>query len=69
MTQHDRITCLHEPFGDAFYLGPERLSTRYQNEVDITKYKHATYKGVLEEIARREKLEGMKVNYIFGTWL
>ncbi|KAF4546180.1 uncharacterized protein LTHEOB_4177 [Lasiodiplodia theobromae] len=32
MTCQDTLQCLHEPFGDAFYYGPERLSERYEND-------------------------------------
>ncbi|KAE8145209.1 hypothetical protein BDV25DRAFT_133992 [Aspergillus avenaceus] len=32
MTQRDTIQCVHEPFGDAFYYGPERLGTRYADD-------------------------------------
>lgn len=33
MTRRDTIKCVHEPFGDAFYYGPERLSARYENDI------------------------------------
>jgi hypothetical protein len=29
MTRPDTIRCVHEPFGDAFYFGPERLGDRF----------------------------------------
>ena len=32
MTQRDTLNCVHEPFGDAFYFGPERLGERYMND-------------------------------------
>ena len=32
MTQRDALNCVHEPFGDAFYFGPERLGERYMND-------------------------------------
>jgi hypothetical protein len=32
MTRTDDLHCVHEPFGDAFYFGPERLSDRYEND-------------------------------------
>ncbi|KAK1781680.1 P-loop containing nucleoside triphosphate hydrolase protein [Copromyces sp. CBS 386.78] len=32
MTRSDALTCVHEPFGDAFYYGPERMSARYEND-------------------------------------
>ncbi|KAK4448584.1 P-loop containing nucleoside triphosphate hydrolase protein [Podospora aff. communis PSN243] len=31
MTRED-LNCIHEPFGDAFYFGPERLSERYADD-------------------------------------
>ena len=31
MTRKDMV-CIHEPFGDAFYYGPERLSPRFEND-------------------------------------
>lgn len=51
MTQRDTIQCVHEPFGEAFYFGPERLSSRYEKDSDSSKKKeHAgvTYKSVLD---------------------
>ena len=32
MTQRDTLTTIHEPFGDAFYYGPERMSSRFEND-------------------------------------
>jgi len=32
MTRPDILNCIHEPFGDAFYFGPERLSDRYADD-------------------------------------
>jgi hypothetical protein len=32
MTRRDALQCVHEPFGDAFYFGPERLGERYMND-------------------------------------
>lgn len=32
MTRRDALQCVHEPFGDAFYFGPERLSKRFMND-------------------------------------
>ncbi len=53
MTQRDHLNCVHEPFGDAFYFGPERLSERYDdNEPERLKsgFSQSTYQTVLEEI-------------------
>lgn len=32
MTRTDTLQCVHEPFGDAFYYGPERLSSRFEGD-------------------------------------
>lgn len=52
MTRTD-LTCIHEPFGDAFYFGPERLSSRYENDPEERKksgFNETTYKDVLDAI-------------------
>lgn len=53
MTQRDTLKCIHEPFGDAFYFGPERLGSRYEDDekarVD-SGYSQSTYKSIFEEI-------------------
>jgi hypothetical protein len=57
MTRHDQLTCLHEPFGDAFYFGPERLSPRYENDVKAREesgFSHATWQSIFDHIERRE---------------
>lgn len=53
MTRHDILHCIHEPFGDAFYFGPERLSERYENDEEARKksgFSEVTYKNVLDQI-------------------
>lgn len=55
MTRHDILTCIHEPFGDAFYFGPERLSKRYENKEQErldSGFHTSTYKTVLETIEK-----------------
>lgn len=32
MTRTDILKCAHEPFGDAYYFGPERLAERYEDD-------------------------------------
>lgn len=32
MTRRDALQCVHEPFGDAYYFGPERLGDRFMND-------------------------------------
>lgn len=53
MTQHDTIHCVHEPFGDAFYYGPERLSSRFEDDEQTrvkSGFSSSTYGSVLEGI-------------------
>jgi hypothetical protein len=53
MTQRDSLECVHEPFGDAFYFGPERLSDRYEDDDEARNssgFSETTYKHVLEQI-------------------
>lgn len=53
MTRHDILRCIHEPFGDAFYFGPERLSERYEDGEEARKksgFSEVTYKNVLDQI-------------------
>ena len=63
MTRRDILTCVHEPFGDAFYYGPERLSERFENDKEgRTKsgFDGSTYQTILD---RFEK-EGAEVRSI-----
>jgi len=53
MTRRDSLECFHEPFGDPFYFGPERLSERYENdELSRVKsgYSKTTYKDVMDQL-------------------
>lgn len=63
MTRRDSLTCLHEPFGDAFYYGPERMSSRFEHDekgrVD-SGFENSTFRTVLDRIER----EGAKVRTI-----
>ncbi|KAJ5161975.1 hypothetical protein N7492_007367 [Penicillium capsulatum] len=63
MTQRDTIQCVHEPFGDAFYYGPERLSDRFaddeQARVD-SGFSQSTYLTVVERL-EGEASEGKRV--------
>ena len=55
MTCRDTLQCIHEPFGDAFYYGPERLSSRYENDekgrID-SGFTESTFKTILDRIER-----------------
>jgi hypothetical protein len=53
MTRHNELTCIHEPFGDAFYFGPERLGTRYESDEKARKesgFAESTYRTILDRI-------------------
>lgn len=58
MTRRDILTCIHEPFGDAFYFGPERLSSRYKNDEEAREqsgFTHSTFKTIFERVEREGK--------------
>ncbi|EAW07311.1 uncharacterized protein ACLA_020180 [Aspergillus clavatus NRRL 1] len=65
MTRRDDIQCIHEPFGDAFYYGPERLSDRFANDEQArldSGFSESTYKTVLDRIEREAaENEGKRV--------
>ena len=55
MTQRATIQCVHEPFGDAFYYGPERLSDRFEHDEQArvdSRFSKSTYLTVLERLER-----------------
>lgn len=55
MTQRDTIQCVHEPFGDAFYYGPERLSDRFEHDEQAridSGFSQSTYLTVVERLER-----------------
>ena len=55
MTQRDSLTCVHEPFGDAFYYGPERLSERFADDEKgrmDSGFSNSTYKTIFDRFER-----------------
>jgi len=55
MTRRDTLKCIHEPFGDAWYFGPERLGTRYENDEKArlqSGFAESTYKSIFDRIER-----------------
>ncbi|KAI2642903.1 hypothetical protein GGS21DRAFT_486729 [Xylaria nigripes] len=63
MTRQDILQCAHEPFGDAFYFGPERLGSRYEdNEVEREEsgFSQTTYRDVLDRL-NRDSGEGKRI--------
>ncbi|KAL3463235.1 P-loop containing nucleoside triphosphate hydrolase protein [Aspergillus heterothallicus] len=65
MTQRDTIQCIHEPFGDAFYYGPERLSDRYEADEagrQASGFATSTFKTILDRIEREgRENEGKRI--------
>ncbi|OQE41344.1 hypothetical protein PENCOP_c005G04059 [Penicillium coprophilum] len=62
MTQRDTIQCVHEPFGDAFYYGPERLSSRFAGDEHAQErqdsgFADSTYSTVMERLEREKTQE------------
>ncbi|RDW71273.1 hypothetical protein BP6252_07836 [Coleophoma cylindrospora] len=63
MTRTDILNCVHEPFGDAFYFGPERLSTRYEDDEQARQesgFEHSTFKTIFDRI-EKEHEEGKRL--------
>ena len=53
MTRHDILQCEHEPFGDPFHYGPERLSERFEDDEAYrvkSGYADTTYQDVMGRI-------------------
>jgi len=60
MTRKDVLKCHHEPFGEPFYYGPERLGSRFDGETseakalrDDTGFSHLTYKDIVDQLLSR----------------
>ncbi|KAI0110483.1 P-loop containing nucleoside triphosphate hydrolase protein [Nemania sp. FL0031] len=63
MTRQDTLQCAHEPFGDAFYYGPERLGERYADDEAgriSSGFSKTTYQDVLDRLDR-DGSEGKRV--------
>lgn len=69
MTRRDILTCVHEPFGEAFYYGPEHLKgSRFDNDPEARKksgFETATYKDALDQIERQGREEVRTLLTIF----
>lgn len=57
MTRTDVLECHHEPFGEPFYYGPERLGSRFDGDTpeaksrrDQTGFSHLTYKDIVDKL-------------------
>jgi len=53
MTRRDILKCVHEPFGDAYYYGPERLAERYKDDESAREksgFQQSTYQTIFDRI-------------------
>lgn len=60
MTRGDVLQCVHEPFGDAYYYGPERLAERFAGDENEKARKESgfaqsTYHTIMEHINNENK--------------
>ncbi|KAI9730061.1 MAG: hypothetical protein M1834_006053 [Cirrosporium novae-zelandiae] len=63
MTRQDVLKTVHEPFGDAFYFGPELLGERYKNDQQgrlESGFINSTYKTIMDRF-EREGSEGKRL--------
>jgi hypothetical protein len=57
MTRRDTLNVIHEPFADAFYYGPERLSPRYEEDVKAREesgFINSTFQTCFDNIQSKE---------------
>jgi len=55
MTRKHTLQSFHEPFGDAYYFGPERLAERYEEDEKAridSGYSNSTYRSIFDDIVR-----------------
>lgn len=67
MTRRDILQTAHEPFGDAFYYGPERLSERFDDDEDArikSGFSKSTYRTVMDRLRN----DGADVRQLFVTY-
>lgn len=53
MTRRKDLQTIHEPFGDAFYFGPERMGSRFEADEQARKesgFADSTFKTILDRI-------------------
>lgn len=62
MTRRDILQCAHEPFGDAFYYGPERLSERFADD-EAARIKSGFAKSTYRTIMDRLENDGKEVRF------
>lgn len=55
MTRRRSLQTIHEPFGDAFYYGPERMGSRFEHDEKARQesgFSESTFKTILDRIDR-----------------
>jgi hypothetical protein len=55
MTRRNTLQTVHEPFGDAYYFGPERLAERYEKDAKAREesgYADSTYRTIFDRIQK-----------------
>lgn len=58
MTRRDILQCVHEPFGDAYYYGPERLAERFAGDEKARNesgFNESTYQTIMDRINKENK--------------
>ncbi|KAF2764308.1 hypothetical protein EJ03DRAFT_355907 [Teratosphaeria nubilosa] len=63
MTRRDTLQTIHEPFGDAYYYGPERMGRRFEEDEEARQksgFANSTYRTILDRI-EKESSEGKRV--------
>ena len=53
MTRRKSLQTIHEPFGDAFYYGPERMGSRFEDDEKAraeSGFADSTFKTILDRI-------------------
>lgn len=71
MTRRDDIQCVHEPFGDAFYYGPERLSDRFEDDEQArldSGFSQSTFKTVLDRLEREASHVRLSLSFSLSFW-
>ena len=68
MTRRDGLNCLHEPFAECFYFGPERMAERYANGMMEERrlasgFTDATYSSVMEKIQAEYGMVGVSLSF------
>jgi hypothetical protein len=59
-----QLSCVHEPFGDAWYFGPERLSSRYESDPqarEASGFSDTTYKDIFNALEKEQKDSGKRL--------